>query len=44
MRWDIATFALTATMLLLQLIDFILDKLDRYRSNHPPRRKPRHKK
>lgn len=36
LRWDIVSMALTAAMFLLQLIDFIIDKLDR-------RRKPKHR-
>lgn len=37
LRWDIISMALTAAMFLLQLIDFIIDKLDR-------RRKPKHRR
>lgn len=37
LRWDIVSMALTAAMFLLQLIDFIIDKLDK-------RRKPKHRR
>lgn len=37
LRWDMVSVILTAAMFLLQLIDFIIDKLDR-------RRKPKHRR
>ncbi|WP_277752778.1 hypothetical protein [Bifidobacterium jacchi] len=37
LRWDVVSVVLTAAMFLLQLIDFIIDKLDR-------RRRPKHRR